>query len=221
MVIVTDPRKIWTSINNYKSSFYDEIEKDDEKINWITINDTYFDDFVIIDDRDESDKNPWGTFEHPTNDLMVLIRILIRVGWIVTSRIQEFRSGVYTIEDLDLEVSSSDPYGCEVIDGQIRRFTKYSDDLWVEIPITSEGLAFIKPKEQFVYEACKDPYNKKEYTADIIIRTNTPDDGVYFTGFNLEENYTFTSVIYNAFDALVGNIPQYKIESLLSENTAE
>lgn len=219
LVIVTDPRKIQASINKAKAYFNDDIEKDDEKSNWIAIDNTIFDDFAIIDDRNETDKTKnWGSFEHPSKDLMMLIRLLIRAGWIVTSRIQEFRSGVYTIEDLDLEVSSSDPYGCEVIRRRICRFTKYSDDLWVEIPITSEGLTFIRTKEQFVYDACKDPYNKKEYTADIIIRTNTPDEGVYFTGFNLRENYTFTTKIYNAFDALVGNVPAYEIRSLLSED---
>lgn len=218
-VIVTDPRKIKASIDKAKAYFNDEIEKDDEKSNWITIDDTIFDDFAIIDDRE--DKTPWGSFENPSKDLMVLIRLLIGAGWIVTNIIKEFRSGVFSMKDLDLVESSQNPYGCEVIHRKIRRFTKYSDDLWVEIPITSEGLTFIRTKEPFVYEASKDKYNKKEYTANVIIRTNTPDEGVYFTGFNLRENYTFTTVTYNAFDVLVGNVPEYKIESLLSENNAE
>ena len=185
-------------------------------------------DFTIIDTRETGTKN-WGTFEHPSKDLMMLIRLLIRVGWI-DSEIHAHRDmDVYSMKDLGIKESSDDVYGFEIICGEIRRFTKYSDDFWVEIPASYGGLQFIKTKEPFVYMMGLSTPSKRrnekkvKITADVIIKMNSPEKGIYFICFNLEDRDIFTTVGYNIFDVLKEKMPQYEVEFVWPEHvdTAE
>lgn len=219
-IIVAYPHAVGSAILNCTVYFDQTLYDDEENDKDITIIHVMNEDLMIIDDRYGDDQSRWGTFESPTKDLKMVIRLLLRAGWIDPEYIHDVYDGVFSMKSLGLEESSSNPYGFEVIDGEIRRFTKYSDDLWVEIPVPQGGFQFIKPKEKFVYEKPNRPFrrprdrNKTVLTADVIIRTNFSDKGVSFIGFNLEENYIFTTIEYNIFDVINGNLPQYEVEDV-------
>ena len=219
-IVVAYPYAVGSAVRNCSVYFDQTLYDEEENAKDITTIHLINEDLMIIDDRYISDRSRWGSFEHPTKALKMLIRLLLRAGWINPDYMLDLYDGIYSMKSLGIEESSQNPYGFEVIDGEIRRFTKYSDDLWIEIPLYYGGFQFIKPKEQFVYEKPNRPFrrprdeNKIKLTADVIIRTNFSDKGVSFIGFNLEENYIFTTIEYNIFDMINGNLPQYEIEDV-------
>lgn len=165
---------------------------------------------TIIDDRCDSDRSRWGSFEFPSKDLKMMIRLLLRAGWIDSERMHD-SDDIYTMEDLNIEESSNNILGFEVVNGQIMRFTKYSDKLWISIPVAAGGLTFIKPKEKFVYH---DDYENCDLVADSFVKINSIDRGVYFIGFNLEHNFVFQTKKYGILDIINGTIPKYEIDSI-------
>lgn len=219
-IIVAYPYAVGSCIRNCTVYFNKSLYDDEENTKDVTMIHIMNEDIMIIDDRYVSDQSRWGSFEFPTKDLKMVIRLLLRAGWIDPEYMHDVYDGVFSMKMLGLEESSPNPYGFEVINGEIRRFTKYSDDIWVEIPVAYGGFQFIKTKDQFVYEKPSRPFrrprdeNKTKLTADVIVRTNFSDKGVSFIGFNLENNYIFTTIEYNIFDVLNGKLPQYEVEDV-------
>ena len=211
-IIITYPDAITSTIKKYNAYFeklFISNEGNNDNIHRIDIMDLCF---TIVDERCKYDRpKQWGDFEYPTDELKLVIRLLIKVGWLDTKYLTEKYEHIFSMKDLGLEKESSNPYGFEVIDGDIMRFTKYSDDLWVQIRLDNDDLKFIKPKEKVIYY---DTFDK--LTADVITKINSPEKGIVFICFNLENNYVFTTVEYDIFDVILGKTPQYEVESVLT-----
>ena len=211
-IIITYPDAIASTIKKYNEYFeklFISNEGNNDNIHRIDIMDLCF---TIVDERCKYDRPKyWGDFEYPTDELKLVIRLLIRAGRINTKYLTEKYEHIFSMKDLGLEKESSNPYGFEVIDGDIMRFTKYSDDLWVRIRLDNDDLKFIKPKEKVIYY---DKFGK--ITADVITKINSPEKGIVFICFNLENNYVFTTVEYDIFDVILGKAPQYEVESMLT-----
>lgn len=190
------------------------VEKDCEELlkeeNVTKLKIAYNSDIMIIDDRYPGDRNKyWGTFENPSKYLKVIIRLMLMNGAISIDQLRHSRCDVWSMADLGIVEGSSNMYGFEVIDGEIRRFTKYASDLWVEIPAEYGGIKFIKTKDKFIYH---DRYDgNRELLADTIIKVNSPDKGVSFIGFNMEDEYVFQTITYNVFGYMWGVVPEYEI----------
>ena len=221
-VIVCHPKYISESIINSQKYFNRE-ENEYENSTKISLGHEYYAKFRIFDDRSNRPKKHWGTFEHPSRELKMLIRLLLRDGFLNAEAIRGWNSKAYSLRDLIPDnderyyfEESQNVLGLEVIDDQLRRFTKYSNDLWVEIPASYGGIELIKTKNRFIY---KDPLDGlRELVADIVIKMNAPDKGIYFIGINEEYGYVFQTIKYSVLDVITRQVPEYEIEAILIPN---
>ena len=156
-VIVCNPKRIEESLKNSQKYFNRE-ENEYENSTKISLGHEYYAKFRIFDDRSNRPKKHWGTFEHPTKELKQLIRLLLRDGFLNPEAVRSWNSKCYSLKELipdqdeyDYFEESKNVLGLEVIDDRLRRFTKYTRDLWVEIPVNHGGVKLIKTKKPFVY----------------------------------------------------------------------
>lgn len=214
-VIVCHPKYIAESLVNSQKYFNRE-ENEYENSTKISLGHEYYAKFKIFDDRHDRTRY-WGSFEYPTKELKTLIRLLIRDGFLNPECIRDWNSKAHSLRELipdqdeyDYFEESKNVLGLEVIDDRLRRFTKYTTDLWVEIPINHGGVELIKVKDRFVY---KDPLDGcRELIGDIIIKMNAPDKGIYFICVNEEYGYVFQTVKFSVLDVLTHQVPEYSID---------
>lgn len=213
-VIVCNPRYIAESIMNSQKYFdrdniCDSIE--------IKLGHESYAKFKIFDDYHNNHSKYWGSFEHPTKELKQLIRLLLRDGFLNADSIRSWNPRCYSLKDLipdqdeyDYFEESQNVLGLEVFDERLRRFTKYTRDLWVEIPVSYGDVELIKTKEKFIY---KDPLDGlREHEAHLIVKMNSPNKGIYFICVNEEYGYIFQTVKYSVVDVLTHQVPKYEID---------
>lgn len=224
-VIVCHPKYIAESLVNSQKYFNRE-ENEYENSTKISLGHEYYAKFRIFDDRHDRARRYWGSFEHPTKELKQLIRLLLRDGFLNEDQIRSWRSDAYSIKELipdqderDYFEESMNVLGLEVIDDHLRRFTKYTTDLWVEIPINHGGVELIKTKKPFVYA---DPLDGlREHEAHVIIKINAPDKGIYFVCINEEYGYVFQTIKYSVVDVITHQVPEYEIDYTLTQVSNE